>query len=75
MRIYFWSLLAVVSVAATSFGRPPTPVQAIDESTEVLSELETIKMKGIPPKPKRLRSSRTRSKSDSSSAVASVTGW
>ncbi|CAN5542383.1 hypothetical protein BH11PLA2_BH11PLA2_28170 [soil metagenome] len=50
MRIYFWSLLAVVSVAATSFGRPPTPVQAIDESTEVLSELETIKMKGIPPK-------------------------
>ena len=50
MRNYLWSLLLVALATGVSFGRPPTPVQAIEEATEVLDELEKIPLKGIPPK-------------------------
>ncbi len=50
MRNLVWSLLITALAAQISWGAPPTPAQTIVDATEVLTELEKIPLKGIPPK-------------------------
>jgi len=45
-----WILAAAVLAAGAAQANPPAPRVTLDQATEVLHELETIKLKGIPPK-------------------------